>query len=59
MRLLIIEDDLANAGYMARAFRESGHSADCAADGEMGLAYALRGQMTCSSWIAGFPNSTA
>ena len=44
MRLLIIEDDLANAGYMARAFWESGHSADCAADGEMGLAYALRGQ---------------
>ena len=44
MRLLIIEDDLANADYMAGAFRDSGHSADCAADGEMGLAHALGGQ---------------
>ena len=41
MRLLIIEDDRADADYMARAFRELGHSADLAADGEAGLAHAL------------------
>jgi two-component system, OmpR family, response regulator len=44
MRLLIIEDDRANADYMARAFREEGHIADCAADGEEGLAHALGGR---------------
>ena len=43
MRLLIIEDDRADADYMARAFRELGHSADLAADGEDGLARALAG----------------
>ena len=44
MRLLIIEDDRADADYMARAFRELGHSADLAADGEDGLAHALTGK---------------
>src|SRR4030088_2161414 len=44
MRLLIIEDDRADADYMARAFRELGHFADLAADGEDGLAHAIAGK---------------
>ncbi len=44
MRLLIIEDDRTDADYMARAFRELGHSADLAADGEVGLAHAIAGK---------------
>jgi two-component system OmpR family response regulator len=43
MRLLIIEDDRDAADYVARAFREVGHVADLAADGEEGLAMALDG----------------
>jgi two-component system OmpR family response regulator len=41
MRLLIVEDDRDAADYIARAFREVGHVADHAADGEDGLALAL------------------
>jgi two-component system OmpR family response regulator len=44
MRLLIIEDDRTAADYIVRAFREVGHVADHAADGEEGLALALDGQ---------------
>src|SRR5437867_8542246 len=44
MRLLIIEDDHAAAEYLAKAFREVGHVADQAFDGEEGLALALDGQ---------------
>jgi len=44
MRLLIIEDDRDAADYLAKAFREVGHVADLAADGEEGLAHALDGQ---------------
>jgi two-component system, OmpR family, response regulator len=44
MRLLIIEDDNAAADYLAKAFREVGHVADLAKDGEEGLAHALDGQ---------------
>src|SRR5947207_4127364 len=44
MRLLIIEDDRDAADYVVRAFREVGHVADHAADGEEGLALALEGQ---------------
>ena len=44
MRLLIIEDDGDAADYLAKAFREVGHVADLAADGEEGLAHALDGQ---------------
>ena len=44
MRLLIIEDDRDAADYLAKAFREVGHVADLAADGEEGLAQALDGQ---------------
>ena len=44
MRLLIIEDDRDAAEYLVKAFREVGHVADSAADGEDGLAMALDGQ---------------
>jgi two-component system OmpR family response regulator len=44
MRLLIIEDDRNAADYLVKAFREVGHIADHAADGEDGLAMALDGQ---------------
>jgi two-component system OmpR family response regulator len=40
MRLLIIEDDRESADYLVKAFREAGHVADHAADGEDGLAMA-------------------
>ena len=41
MRLLIVEDDRDASDYIARAFREVGHVADQAPDGEEGLACAL------------------
>jgi two-component system, OmpR family, response regulator len=44
MRLLIIEDDRDAADYLVKAFREVGHVADHAGDGEEGLALALDGQ---------------
>src|SRR4029434_1250703 len=44
MRLLIIEDDRDAADYLVKAFREVGHVADLAVDGEDGLALALEGQ---------------
>src|SRR5512139_2277005 len=43
MRLLIIEDDRDAADYLVKAFREVGHVADAATDGEDGLAMALDG----------------
>jgi len=43
MRLLIIEDDRDAADYLVKAFREVGHMADHAADGEEGLALATDG----------------
>jgi two-component system OmpR family response regulator len=43
MRLLIIEDDRDAADYLVKAFREVGHMADHAADGEEGLAVAADG----------------
>ena len=43
MRLLIIEDDRDAADYLVKAFREVGHVAEHAADGEEGLALALDG----------------
>ena len=36
MRLLIIEDDRESADYLVKAFREVGHVADLASDGEEG-----------------------
>src|SRR6516162_7235251 len=44
MRLLVIEDDRDAADYLVKAFREVGHVADAAKDGEDGLAMALDGQ---------------
>jgi len=44
MRLLIIEDDRDAADYLGKAFREVGHVADVASDGEEGLAQAVDGQ---------------
>src|SRR2546421_594157 len=44
MRLLIIEDDRDAADYLVKAFREVGHVAELATDGEEGLARALDGQ---------------
>lgn len=44
MRLLIIEDDRDAADYLVKAFREVGHVADAAHDGEDGFALALDGQ---------------
>jgi two-component system OmpR family response regulator len=43
MRLLIIEDDHESADYLVKAFREVGHVADRAGDGEEGLALAENG----------------
>lgn len=43
MRLLIIEDDRDSADYLVKAFREVGHMAEHAADGEQGLALASSG----------------
>jgi two-component system OmpR family response regulator len=44
MRLLIVEDDADAADYLVKAFREVGHVADAATDGEDGLAMASEGQ---------------
>jgi two-component system OmpR family response regulator len=44
MRLLIIEDDRDAADYLVKAFREVGHVADAATNGEDGLAMALDGE---------------
>ena len=43
MRLLIIEDDRESADYLVKAFREVGHIADHAGDGEEGLSMAENG----------------
>jgi two-component system OmpR family response regulator len=43
MRLLIIEDDRDSADYLVKAFREAGHVADHAADGEEGQSLAESG----------------
>ncbi len=43
MKLLIVEDDKDSATYLAKAFRELGHSADTALDGEDGFVMANHG----------------
>ncbi len=40
MRVLIVEDDAKAAGYLANALKESGHSAELAADGQTGFEFA-------------------
>ena len=44
MRLLIIEDDRDAVDYLVKAFREVGHIADQAIDGEEGFQLALDGE---------------
>lgn len=44
MHILLIEDDVQAADYLARGLRESGHVVDHAADGESGLHLALTGE---------------
>jgi two-component system OmpR family response regulator len=44
MRILVIEDDRDAADYLVKAFREVGHVADAANDGDDGLSMALGGQ---------------
>jgi two-component system, OmpR family, response regulator len=41
MKLLIVEDDVEAARYLAQALKEAGHVADVANDGETGLEMAL------------------
>ena len=43
MRILVIEDDRDAAEYLVKAFREVGHQAEVARDGEDGLELALTG----------------
>ena len=43
MRILVVEDDRDAADYLVKAFREVGHVADVARDGEDGLGLALGG----------------
>ena len=43
MRILIIEDDREAAAYLVKAFREAGHVADHAGDGQTGFALARDG----------------
>lgn len=43
MRILIIEDDTEAAGYLVKAFKEAGHTADHAGDGLEGYALAQEG----------------
>jgi two-component system OmpR family response regulator len=43
MRVLVIEDDRETAQYLQKSLKESGHSADLAADGETGLSLAETG----------------
>src|SRR3712207_2577481 len=43
MRILIVEDDREAATYLMKAFREAGHTADCAYDGLDGYVMAREG----------------
>ena len=43
MRVLVIEDDREAAGFLCKALKESGHSAEHAGDGETGLVLANEG----------------
>jgi two-component system, OmpR family, response regulator len=43
MKILVVEDDRDSAQYLAKAFAETGHSVDIAADGETGFALADSG----------------
>jgi DNA-binding response OmpR family regulator len=41
MRVLVVEDDPAIAGFVAKGLTEAGYAVDIAADGQVGLDYAL------------------
>lgn len=41
MRILLIEDDQETSAFLVKALGESGHVAECAGDGEIGLSMAL------------------
>lgn len=41
MRVLVVEDDVEAAGYLAKALRESGHEPDVAHDGNQGFEMAM------------------
>jgi two-component system OmpR family response regulator len=43
MRILVIEDDRETAQYLVKALKESGHTAETAADGEEGYTLAAEG----------------
>jgi two-component system, OmpR family, response regulator len=43
MRVLVIEDDRETAQFLLKALKESGHTADLAADGDTGLSMAREG----------------
>ncbi len=43
MHILVIEDDANTASYLEKGLKESGHSADLAADGKVGLFMAMEG----------------
>jgi two-component system OmpR family response regulator len=43
MRILVIEDDRETAQYLVKALKESGHTAETAADGEEGFTLAAQG----------------
>jgi two-component system OmpR family response regulator len=44
MRVLVVEDDMKAASYLANALRESGHNCELASDGEEGLEMARNDQ---------------
>jgi len=44
MRVLVIEDDVEAAAYVAKGLREAGHVVDHALDGEAGLSMAVAGE---------------
>jgi two-component system OmpR family response regulator len=44
MRVLVVEDDVKAASYLANALRESGHNCELASDGEEGLEMARNDQ---------------
>ena len=41
MRVLVVEDDPAIAGFVEKGLTEAGYTVDVAADGKVGLDYAL------------------
>ncbi len=41
MRILVVEDDPANAAYLIKSLHAAGHNVEHAADGDVGLRYAL------------------